>query len=302
MAVVIDVVNCGSGSVGTYFDGCDVGLKELRKPILLHPSVKIDIVSGTVDNTVVAGLIKKGKLVPLNRPNSIVEAGAKNNVQTYANKSKRTISQGLYEFNMDFEANDCFVRALHKLKLKDWRLCFVDAEGKFHFDNKNKKIQGVEVNYFIVENITLNDGGSKTSNVMASMQLTADGTLGFNTRRSFITADVFDFNEVNGIQDVILKTKSLSIANLIVSVVSGCDKSTPVQGLSTPNFRVLNAVTKTPETIAVIEQGGGDYLITGSTVGPKTIQLYDTTGNSDVADILLTEFFKSNVDAVVLTT
>jgi len=92
----------------------------------------------------------------------------------------------------------------------------------------------------------------------------------------------------------------LSIAALKVSVLSGCDNSTPVLGLTTPNFRMLNAATGAPIAITVAELGDGQYSITGATTGARTIQLFDSVNNVKVADILTTQFYQSNVLAAVL--
>ena len=302
MPVVIDILNCGSGQAGTWFDGCKVTPKDFTKAFLLSPSASIDLLTDTFDSAAIALLIKKGQLVPLNDALQVSEAGAKNNYQTMPNKKKIFISQGLYDFSIEFEANVCLVKSLHKLAKKKWGLILLDSEGKFFFDNKGGKLNGFEIQDFSVGNETVNDGGSKLAMVMVDIQLTQDGTKGYNERKSFIlSTDALDFYEINGVQDVTIKAESLDISTLKVTVLSGCDNSTPVLGLTTPNFRVLDATDGSVITVTVAEIGDGEYSISGTTVGARTIQLFDIPNNSKVADILGVQFYQSNVLPVVLT-
>lgn len=302
MPVIIDILNCGSGQAGTWFDGCKITAKDFTKAFLLSPAASIDLLTGTFDNAAIALLIKKGQLVPLNDVLQVAEAGAKSNFQTLPNKKKLFISQGLYDFNLEFEANVCLVKSLHKLTKKRWGLILLDSEGKLLFDNKGGKLQGFEIQDFSVGNETVNDGGSKLAMVSVDIQLTQDGTKGYNERKSFmLSTDVLDFYAIDGVQDVTIKADTLSIAALKVSVLSGCDNSTPVLGLTTPNFRMLNASTGAVIAVTVAELGDGQYSITGATAGARTIQLFDSVNNVKIADILVTQFYQSNVLAAVLT-
>lgn len=304
MAIIVDILNCGTGSAGTWFDGCKITPKDYTKAFLLAPSAVINLTSGTFDSATISLLIKKGQLVPLNDVLQVSEAGAKSNFQTLPNKKKIFISGGLYEFSIDFEANPCLVKALHKLARKKWQLVLLDSEGKLFFDNKNGELNGFEIQDFSVDNETVNDGGSKIAMVQASIQLSPDGSKGYNERRSFIlSTDVLDFYSINGVQDVAMSAKTLVNTNFVVTVLSGCDKSTPVLGLATANFRLIDATTGTVGVVVVTELGNGDYKLTGAGVvaGAKTVQLYDTVNNSVVADILVTQFYQSNVVPVVLT-
>jgi hypothetical protein len=301
MPVIIDILNCGSGQAGTWFDGCKVTPKDFTKAFLLSPAASIDLLTGTFDNAAIALLIKKGQLVPLNDALQVGEAGAKSNFQTLPNKKKLFISQGLLDFNIEFEANICLIKSLHKLAKKKWGLALLDSEGKFFFDNKGGKLSGFEIQDFSVGNETVNDGGSKLAMVSCDIQLTQDGTKGYNERKSFIlSTDTLDFYSIDGVQDVTIKADTLSIAALKVSVLSGCDNSTPVLGLTTPNFRMLNAATGAPIAVTVAELGDGQYSITGATAGARTIQLFDSVNNVKVADILVTQFYQSNILAAVL--
>lgn len=301
MPVIYDILNCGSGAAGTWFDGCKVTPKDFTKPFLLSPSADIDLLTGTFDNAAIALLIKKGQLVPLNDVLQIAEAGAKSNIQTLPNKSELFISAGLYKFTADFESNICLVKVMHNLAKKKWQLVLLDSEGKFFFDNKGGKLNGFEIQSFVVANESTNDGGSKVAMFQVSFQLTKDGTKGYNERRSFIlSTDALDFYSINGIQDVKIKSDTLTIASLKVSVFGGCDGSTPILGLTTPNFRVLNAATGIPIAVTIAEIGNGQYSIAGATAGARTIQLFDTVNNVPVADILVTQFYQSNVLAALL--
>lgn len=297
-----DVLNCGQGSVGTWFDGCKTTPKDYTKVFLLAPSATIDLVAGSFNEAARAVLIKAGKLIALNDILQVTEAGAKNNMQTLPNKKKLFISQGLLEFNMEFEATPCLVKALHKLTRKKWQLLLLDSEGKLMFDNKGGQLNGFEINLLDVDNESVNDGGSKIAMVTLTAQLTQNGTKGYNERRSFILDEAF--YDINGVQDVTLsKTtgSTLSIAGFKLNIVAGCDGSSPIVGLNT-NIKVYNATTGAVISgITWADNGDGTYTPTGLTAGDRLIKLYDTVNSTPVVDIESTQFYQSNVLAVTLT-
>lgn len=299
MAIIPDIINCGSGNIGTWFDGCKVVPKDLTKLFLLSPAAKIDLASGTFDEEDRALLIKKGQLVALNDALQIMDTPAKNNVQTFPNKNEIFISQGLYKFQIQQEANTCLVKALHKLAKKKWGLLILDSEGKLFFDNNSGFMQGFEVQMMMTDNETVNDGGSKVSTVETTLLLSKNGTVGYNERKSFLISD--EYYGINGIQDVKISAPILAHATLKVKVVSGCDGSSPVLGLETANFQVVNAGTGVAEAITVAELSDGEYNITGATAGARVIELYDTVNHSRVADIVNQQFYQSNILAVTLT-
>lgn len=297
-----DVLNCGQGSVGTWFDGCKTTPKDYTKAFLLAPSAVINLLTDTFDEAARAILIKAGKLVPLNDILQISEAGAKNNIQTLPNKRKLKISQGLLEFMMEFEASPCLVKALHKLTRKKWQLLLLDSEGKLMFDNKNGELNGFEIALLDVDNESVNDGGSKIAMVTLSAQLTQNGTKGYNERRSFITSD--ELYEIVGVQDVTLSKvagTTLGITSFKLNIVAGCDGSSLIEGLESM-IKVYNASTGAIVTgITWADNSDGTYTPTGLTAIDALIKLYDTVNSTPVVDIESTQFFQSNVLAVTLT-
>lgn len=297
-----DVLNCGQGSVGTWFDGCKTTPKDYTKAFLLAPSANIDLATDTFDEAARAELIKAGKLIALNDVLQITEGGAKNNKQTMPNKREIFVSQGLLKFMLEFEANPCLVKALHKLTRKNWQLLLLDSEGKLMFDNKSGQLNGFEISLMDVDNETVNDGGSKIAMLTLNIQLSQNGTKGYNERRSFIQDDAF--YDINGVQDVTLSkvaTTTLDIASFHLNIVGGCDGSTPILGLNT-NIKVYNATTGAIVTgITWVDNGDGTYTPTGLAAGDVLIKLYDTVNATPVVDIETTQFYQSNVLAVTLT-
>lgn len=297
--IVSDTLLCGTGTAGTYFDGCKVTPKEFTKLFLLSPLASIDLTSGLFDQAARALLIKKGQLVPIEDILQVTEAGAKNNFQTMPNKRKIFISTGLYEFMAELEANVCLVKSLHKLIKKNWTLLLLDSEGKLFFDNSSGKMKGFELQYVDVDNETTNDGGSKLSMVTLSAQFTQEGTAGYNKRRSYLVSD--EYYGVNGVQDVVLSSKTLAVANVVISVVAGCDHSTPILGLTAANFKVTKASDGTDVTATVVDNNDGSYKFSTLTATDYTIQIFDKVLNLPVADILMTQFFQSNVLPITVT-
>jgi len=302
--ITTGVLNCTTSISGTYFDGCEVTKKNFTKPFLISPNAVIDLTSGTFDKAAIALLIKKGQLIPLNNMLAAKDAAAKTNVETLPNKVKLFVSDGLYDFSFEFIANVCLIKSLRNLTKRKWGLCLLDSEGKFFFDKRGGAINGFEIAFLAVENETINDGGSKTAKFMLECQLSPDGTKGFNERADFVLAD--DTNgllSTNGIEDTVIAPVTSTAANFVVSVVAGCDKSTPKIGLTTANFRVLKASDGSIAVATVAEVGNGQYKLSGAGIvaGAVTVQLYDTVNNLAVADILTTRFFQSNILPVVLT-
>ena len=299
MAVITDILNCGTGTAGTWYDGCKVTPKDFTKPFLLSPSANIDLSTDTLDDAKIATLIKAGQFIPLNDCLQVTEAGAKTNIQTLPNKSELFVSNGLYKFMAEFEANVCFVKSLHKLQKKRWQLLLLDSEGKLFFDNKGGKLNGFEVQSFVVDNESTNDGGSKVAMIQVSFQLTKDGSKGYNERRSFVLSDVIDWYNVNGVQDVkIAKGASLDVALFRLSIVGGCDGSTPILGLDT-QIQVYNTAGVNQE-ISWVDNGDGTYTPTGLTGIAVLIKLYDEINHTAVVDIESVQFYQSNTLAVTL--
>lgn len=293
MSIIIDTLNCGSGTVGTWFNGCDVSLKDIVKVFLKKKSLKIQLNDGNFDVEARAEYIKSGQLIPLNDMLQFSEAGAKNNVQTFANKIKKTVSQGLYEFTLEFEENKCLLNNFHKLaKQSGWEILLLDSEDKLFFDNKGNLLNGFSVSDISVNNVTFNDGGSKISMISLDIQLDQNGTAGFNTRRSFLVDDTLI--DVNGIQDLTILKVSQAAAALKVNLVSGCDNSSRVSGLAT-KFRVRKASDNSVVTSVVTENNGEYTIPIASANGDYLIELYDSTDNSHVVDILNEAFYQSNV-------
>ena len=303
MAITTNKVDCLQGVSGTWYDGCNVILKEITKIFLIHPSVKLDLLLDTFDNAKTLSLQKQGLLIPLNNVKEVKSTDSKNNFQVFANKSKVLASRGLIEMMGEFEATECFVKSMFNLTKRKWNVAFLDSEGKLFMDYKNGKLQGFDTSSVEVDTQSIPDGGSKTSMITLEMQLSVDGTAGFNERKRFVNStDDFDIYSLKGVQDVKIETLTKTVANFTVKVVSGCDQTTPVTALSTANFRLVDATTGLAVVVVAAHQGLGVYKLTGAgvTAGAKTLQLYDSVLNLPVADVLATDLFASNIEAVVL--
>ena len=304
MAIVTNKVDCTTSASGTWFDGCEVIMGEIAKPILLHPNVKLDVISDNFDAAKALELQKKGFLIPINSKREAKGNDVKNNYQTFANKTRRLISKGVVGLMFEFDATECFIKALGNLTKKTWSVAFLDTEGKLFLDYKNGKLQGFETSLLEIDTQTIADGGSKTSMVTLEIDLSVDASNGFRERKRFINStDAFNIYSLKGIQDVKIENVTTTAANYTVKVVSGCDQTTPVTALSTPNFRLVDGITGLPVVAVAAHLGDGVYKFTGAgvTAGAKTLQLYDSVLNLPVADVLLTDLYQSNVATAVLT-
>ena len=112
MAIAINVVNCNTGSVAVFTDGCAVRPEEFVKAHFTHPSLKLDLTTTTLDDDSVSLLVKKGLLIPLEVALQIDQVDSKSNIETQKNKIKTKISDGLLEFTMKFKGNDCLEKSL----------------------------------------------------------------------------------------------------------------------------------------------------------------------------------------------
>ena len=304
MAIVTNKVDCLSSASGTWFEGCKVIMGEIVKPFLFSPTVRLDVISDNFDSAKALELQKKGLLIPLNDLREAKGNDVKNNYQTFANKTRLLVSKGIVVFMFEFEATECLVKALGSLTKKKWSMGFLDVEGKFFLDFKNGKVQGFETSLIEVDTQTIPDGGSKTSMITLEAEFTPDASTGFRERKRIVNStDAFDIYSLKGIQDVKIENVTTTAANYTIKVVSGCDQTTPVTALSTPNFRLVDGITGLPVVAVASHLGDGVYKFTGAgvTAGAKTLQLYDSVLNLPVADVLLTDLYQSNVATVVLT-
>ncbi|WDF45253.1 hypothetical protein PQ459_10115 [Chryseobacterium sp. KACC 21268] len=291
--IQIDTLNCGKSTIGTWFNGCDVSLKDVVKTFLKKKGLKISLTDGVFDAEARAEFIKSGQLIALNDMLEFTDAAAKNNVQTFANKIKKTISQGLFEFTLSFEENKCLLANWHKLaKQKGWEILLLDSEDKLFFDNKDEMLNGFSVSDISVNNPTFNDGGSKISMFTVDIQLDQNGTAGFNTRRSFLVDD--SLIDVNGIQDVTILKVSQAAAAVKVQLVSGCDNSSQVSGLA-QKFRVRKASDNSVVASVVTEINGEYNIPIAAANGDYLVDLYDSADETNVVDILDEAFYQSNV-------
>ena len=301
--IATNVVNCNNGNITTFTDGCAVKPEEFVKAIIFHPSVKLDLTTTTLDDATIGLLTKKKLIYPFEVCLNIEPLDAKSNIEVQKNKNETKINDGLVKFNLKFKGNDCLEKAIRKMEGRNWGIGFVDALGRFWMDYSDNKLKGFEVQMLDVDGVKISDSSSATTSFMVGLQFSRIGTEGWNKRRVLIAPDVYDFYPRNGVEAVKLTNVTTTAANFTVKVVSGCDNSTPKEGLATANFRLVDTVTSLPVTATVSDLGGGLYKLSGAAVvaGTYTFQLYDSLNNLPVADILNTQFFQSNVQTVVLT-
>jgi hypothetical protein len=252
------------------------------------------------DAAAISELIQNGQLVALNDLLNAAGVAAANNYQTLANKIELYISQGLYKFNIMFEANSCLVKALHQLKQKKWEMLLGDSSGKLWFDGFGGTFKGFECNIVVPENETINDGGSTIAMVTLTVQLTRKGTERYNRYKSFLQGQ--DWDAIRGIENTVLTVDSLDISDGVgITVLGGCDGNEPILGLGTANFVLVDATDGSVIAgTTITEVGNGQYTMAGATEGARIIKLGDAANNVDVASVLDAAWYTSNQAAVTL--
>ena len=98
-----------------------------------------------------------------------------------------------------------------------------------------------------------------------------------------------DWKGLSGIDEVQIEKTASGIL-----VTFACDQTSPVEGLVTANFRVLDSSGVVVPGATFTEVGEGKYTVAGTTAGNDyTIYLYDSTAGANVVAVA-NYYYKSN--------
>lgn len=285
---IITKKDCASSVLGTGTGGCRTIKKYIVRDFLLQKDYKLDKANDTLDSAKVKELIKKGILVPLPRT---VGFTANNKEATYEEiqKMDNFVSGQVYGWKRNFKADKCLGKALNSLSTKQWDLLQVDEDGNLNVvDTPDGYIKGFDLNLVNYEGMTDNDG-SVSAKLTLYLQLSKVGSIDYDSNWNTIDSSAVSWLNLNGVEEIQLIKSGAKI-----QAVFGCDESTPVDGLTSTNFRVLDSTGTVVSGATFTGEGEGVYSVSGLTAGSDyTIYFYDATDNTSVIAVA-NYFYKSN--------
>lgn len=286
---IITSKNCGQSVLGTGTSGCRTIKAYIEKELLLQKGYKFDKANDTLDLTEVKKLIKKEILVVL--PKSIGFT-ANNKEATYEEIQKMDlpISGIAYGWKKNYKADKCLAAGLKSLSKKEWDLLQVDDNGELNVaETSDGFIKGFDLNLVNFEGMTDNDG-AVSAKLTLYFQLSKEGSEEYSSSWNTIGKESVNWKSLNGVDQVsILKT-----ADNKIQVNFACDQSTPVEGLTAANFRVLDSDGVVVPGATFTDNGEGKYTPTGLTPGEDyVIYLFDSVDATYVISAG-NYFYKSN--------
>lgn len=286
---IITKKDCASSVLGTGTGGCRTVKKYVVRDYLIQKDYKLDKENDTLDAAKVKTLIKKGILVPLPKNLGFT---ANNKEATYEEIQKMDIpvSGQVYGRKINYKADKCLQAALRSLSAKEWDYLQVDEDGELNVvETSDGFIKGFDLNLVNYEGMTDNDGSVSAKSILY-LQFSKIGSIEYDSSWNTIDNSQVNWISLNGVEEIKLsKTTDGKIL-----AVFGCDESTPVEGLVTANFRVLDDTGAVVAGATVTEDGEGKYTLGGVTSGEDyTIYFYDSTDNTNVIAVA-NYFYKSN--------
>lgn len=260
--------------------GCQTTIGELVKPILVSPTLKLDVLTDDLDQAAVDSLICNGLIKVL--PEGTFTPNAEENVRAAQGNSgvQKPVRDGLFAGSFSFcDGGTCFSNALSTLKNKKWALWFIDADGKLYTNNVNGMISPFKASYVDKGTTAFNDGSTFTQYTM-DFQFSKAGNKAWNTSLEIIETDV-DWLELDGVNDVTLEV-SVVAGDVVIDAVLGCDGSTKVPNQET-NFAVTDVATGTvTNPTATYDASGEVYTIAGLASANYTVDLRNVADSCNV--------------------
>ena len=165
----------------------------------------------------------------------------------------------------------------------------MDEDGELNLcETSDGFLKGFDGNLARYEGMVDNDG-SKAAKLNFKIQLTKTGSIEYDS--SYIALPKGDINwlGLSGIDEVQIEKTSSGIF-----VAFSCDQTSPVEGLVSANFRVLDTNGVVVPGVTVTEVGEGNYTLTGLTAGNDyVIYLYDNSVKANVVSVA-NYYYKSN--------
>lgn len=302
MALIIGVLNCTKGSKGTGTAGCKIDPNNINNLIFARKGFSLDATSDSLDQEDFEKLVQDGTLVVLPAHFGREDASEEYVYETSEIGVKIKVRPGNIEMVVTYAAGICFSKALETLASKKFDLLFTDYEdGKSRLWGafNNGKFKGFDLALNNAENFQLPTGSTGAKKPLR-IQFSPKGTVEYNSMMDFVTSDDVDFAAYDGINDVILSSTDNTTANFLVSVTSGCDKTTNFEGFADPKFWKVTNSSGATQTVTGVTYADGKYKLAGLSAGTYNVQLYDTTEGLPVAAVD-GMFYQSDVLNVVLT-
>ena len=280
--------DCTTTVKGTGTGGCRTKKKYIVRRFLLQKGFKLDKSIDSLDETKVKELIQKGILVVL--PETVgFEPQHKEPTFEEIQKQDMFVSGTVYGWLLKYEADACLSSALASLSSKKWDILEVDEDGELNVcETSDGFIKGFDGNLAMYQGMQDNDG-STAAKLNFKTQLTKTGSIEYQSSWIALPKGEVGWKGLSGIDEVQIEKTASGIL-----VTFACDQTSPVEGLGTANFRVLDNTGAVVPGATFTEVGEGKYTVGGITAGNDyTIYLYDSTAGANVVAVA-NYYYKSN--------
>lgn len=280
MALTIGTVNCTTGIKNTGVMGCPVEMGEVAFLILVKKGWSI-LENSTFDQAYFDEQVQNKNFIILPNPVNWESESEDAVYESFDNGLKMFVRAGKIEYVATFNKGNCFHKALFGLSGRPWDLLLVDVDDKVWGAETATGFKGFDLNLVQAESKTLATGteGAKSP---FRLQFSAKGTNEWNKTINFLVPDSFSFENANGVIDVTLLPGTPSAGSVVVKAVIGCDGTTVLSQFTTAADWLLLDNTGTPVSSPTVTYANGEYTIGTGLSGAHTIQLYDSTAQTNV--------------------
>jgi hypothetical protein len=179
------------------------------------------------------------------------------------------ITDGNYRFRFGISENICFHKAAYSHRAISGRVILIDKLNQLLLtETSTGDGKGLGIQLLTTEKFVFNDGAgvaTKTPIVVAlrnNKEIDKSGII--------VTLDAYD--ELYRIVDVALEIISATATEIVVTAKAECD-GTSVLGLVTADFIVKDEDGNANGTITAVEDGEGQYTLTGTGIEDGTLDL-----------------------------
>lgn len=292
----------GMANVGSY--GCPFKFQLPDGVILVKKGFKVPAAT-EFNKAYVLGLIQMGSAIPLLRAFSFEPINEEDVLETSVTGVNDLARKGLTSLKFTYKKGIEYEKALEKLtSFGAFDVWVVDTSGNFLGVDKSGDFGGWSAGLVLAKSKTWNTG-TESEGKGIEIQLTQPGERAYTTWIEAAALDFFAPTEIDGVNGVNIAFENEAgatppgVSDVVVEVkVTASDKTTPVLGLATADFKLTKGGVNIVGTVT--EDGNGYYSIavTALTSGTLEVKLYDAAEAVDV--VIVNEIlFSGKATAVV---